>query len=128
MEVLSAVLIGSAPHDGQRIGEPSSSEVLRASLGTIARCMIGMTNRDIRPSRPMTALDDVSIKVEAGSFHALLGENGAGKSTLVKCIMGFYAADKGQVLVDGREPRSPSARRPRARHRHGLPALHAGAR
>ena len=28
-----------------------------------------------------TALDDVSIKVPAGSFHALLGENGAGKST-----------------------------------------------
>jgi general nucleoside transport system ATP-binding protein len=39
---------------------------------------------------PLVALDDVSIKVKAGSFHALLGENGAGKSTLVKCIMGFY--------------------------------------
>jgi general nucleoside transport system ATP-binding protein len=36
-----------------------------------------------------TALDQVSIKVTPGSFHALLGENGAGKSTLVKCIMGF---------------------------------------
>ena len=36
------------------------------------------------------ALDDVSIKVPAGSFHALLGENGAGKSTLVKCLVGFY--------------------------------------
>ena len=38
------------------------------------------------------ALDDVSINVPAGTFHALLGENGAGKSTLVKCIMGFYIA------------------------------------
>jgi simple sugar transport system ATP-binding protein len=38
----------------------------------------------------LVALDDVSIDVPAGSFHALLGENGAGKSTLVKCIMGFY--------------------------------------
>ena len=52
---------------------------------------------------PLVALDDVSIRVEAGSFHALLGENGAGKSTLVKCITGFYSADKGQVMLDGRE-------------------------
>jgi ABC-type uncharacterized transport system ATPase subunit len=50
-----------------------------------------------------TALADVSLRVEAGSFHALLGENGAGKSTLVKCIMGFYSADKGQVLLDNKE-------------------------
>ena len=52
---------------------------------------------------PLTALDDVSISVEAGAFHTLLGENGAGKSTLVKCIMGFYSADRGTVLLDGRE-------------------------
>nr|WP_246454172.1 ABC transporter ATP-binding protein [Rhizobium soli] len=50
-----------------------------------------------------TALDDVSISVPAGSFHALLGENGAGKSTLVKCIMGFYHATSGSLSVDGRE-------------------------
>ncbi|MCG6858626.1 MAG: ABC transporter ATP-binding protein [Salaquimonas sp.] len=50
-----------------------------------------------------TALDDVSIKVESGSFHALLGENGAGKSTLVKCIMGFYTAARGTVMLDGHE-------------------------
>ena len=41
------------------------------------------------------ALDDVSLKVRPGTFHALLGENGAGKSTLVKCIMGYYQADAG---------------------------------
>ncbi len=50
-----------------------------------------------------TALDHVSIKVEPGSFHALLGENGAGKSTLVKCIMGFYRQTSGQLMVDDRE-------------------------
>jgi ABC-type uncharacterized transport system ATPase subunit len=59
---------------------------------------------------PLTALDDVSIKVEAGSFHALLGENGAGKSTLVKCIMGFYSADRGGVLLDGQEVEVKSPR------------------
>jgi simple sugar transport system ATP-binding protein len=51
----------------------------------------------------LKALQDVSISVPAGSFHALLGENGAGKSTLVKCIMGFYTPDKGQLQIDGTE-------------------------
>jgi ABC-type uncharacterized transport system ATPase subunit len=50
-----------------------------------------------------TALDDVSIKVHAGSFHALLGENGAGKSTLVKCMMGFYHPTSGSIIVDEKE-------------------------
>lgn len=52
---------------------------------------------------PLVALDDVSIDVKPGSFHALLGENGAGKSTLVKCVMGFYRADRGTVSLDGAE-------------------------
>jgi len=51
----------------------------------------------------LVALDDVSIKVQPGEFHALLGENGAGKSTLVKCIMGFYQPTHGQLLVNGHE-------------------------
>jgi general nucleoside transport system ATP-binding protein len=57
----------------------------------------------------LSALADVSLKVRAGSFHALLGENGAGKSTLVKSLIGFYKADAGSVMVDGREQaiRSP---------------------
>ena len=50
-----------------------------------------------------TALDDVSLRVEAGSFTALLGENGAGKSTLVKCLAGYHQPDAGQITVAGRE-------------------------
>lgn len=56
------------------------------------------------------ALDDVSIKIAAGSFHALLGENGAGKSTLVKCMLGFYRPTGGQMLVAGREASIESPR------------------
>ena len=52
-----------------------------------------------------TALDDVSINIPAGTFHALLGENGAGKSTLVKCMMGFYHATDGEFLVADSEAR-----------------------
>lgn len=62
----------------------------------------------------LVALDDVSMKVEAGSFHALLGENGAGKSTLVKSIMGFYQVDRGSLILDGVEARIRNPRDARA--------------
>jgi len=55
-----------------------------------------------------TALDRVSMKVRAGTVHALLGENGAGKSTLVKCIAGFHRPEAGSVLTDGREHAIPN--------------------
>lgn len=69
------------------------------AAGAIGVETIGMTKR----FGAFAALDDVSLRIEAGGFHALLGENGAGKSTLVKCVMGFYAPTAGSVLVDGRE-------------------------
>ena len=47
------------------------------------------------------ALDGVTLKVRAGSVHALMGENGAGKSTLMKCLFGIYNADEGDILLDG---------------------------
>jgi ABC-type uncharacterized transport system ATPase subunit len=58
---------------------------------------------------PLTAVDKISLKLEPGTFHALLGENGAGKSTLVKCVMGFHPADEGEIIVHqrAREIRSP---------------------
>ena len=45
------------------------------------------------------ALSDVSIRLDAGSIHALLGENGAGKSTLIKIITGVHTADSGALLI-----------------------------
>ena len=49
------------------------------------------------------ALTDVSLKVEPGEIHALIGENGAGKSTLMKILSGAYQRDSGQIFIDGRE-------------------------
>jgi len=81
--------------------------------GALGLETVGMTMR----FGAFTALDDVSIRVRPGSFHALLGENGAGKSTLVKCIMGFYHAISGQLMIAGREVAVPD---PRAAHALGL--------
>lgn len=55
------------------------------------------------------ALVGVDFSVAAGEIHALLGENGAGKSTLIKVLTGVYAADAGEMRLNGRliRPRSP---------------------
>ena len=65
----------------------------------------------------LQALDDFSLTLPPGAFHAILGENGAGKSTLVKCVMGYYHADAGRIVVDG-EPRAIAG--PRDAHALGF--------
>src|SRR5919202_760935 len=48
------------------------------------------------------ANDHINIVVETGTIHAIVGENGAGKSTAMRIAYGFYTADSGEILVDGR--------------------------
>ncbi|MFL5951167.1 MAG: sulfate/molybdate ABC transporter ATP-binding protein, partial [Gaiellaceae bacterium] len=50
-----------------------------------------------------TALDDVSVAVDAGSLTALLGPSGSGKSTLLRVIAGLEQPDAGVVCLDGRD-------------------------
>lgn len=52
---------------------------------------------------PVQANKDISISVEKGAIHGIIGENGAGKSTLMSILYGFYKADAGTVLINGQE-------------------------
>ncbi|MDD3413761.1 MAG: sugar ABC transporter ATP-binding protein [Lachnospiraceae bacterium] len=49
------------------------------------------------------ALDNISLSVEKGAIHALVGENGAGKSTLMKILSGAYTLSCGQVFIENEE-------------------------
>ncbi|NTV01219.1 MAG: ABC transporter ATP-binding protein [Chlorobiaceae bacterium] len=48
------------------------------------------------------ANEEVSVTIERGSIHALVGENGAGKSTLSNILYGLLRPDSGSIEVDGR--------------------------
>ena len=71
----------------------------QTTAGSIALEAIAMSKR----FGSLVALDNVALRLRSGSFHALLGENGAGKSTLVKCIMGYYLPDDGDLIVNNRQ-------------------------
>ena len=70
---------------------------------------------------PTVALAGVSLDVEAGEVHALIGENGAGKSTLMNIVAGAMRPDRGTMSVEGREymPSSPLDAR-----RRGIALIH----
>ena len=51
----------------------------------------------------LTAVDHLSLKIESGSFIAVLGHNGSGKSTLAKLIIGLYVQLKGQIYIFDQE-------------------------
>jgi len=67
------------------------------------------------------ALHQVSMAVQAGQVHALVGENGAGKSTLLRILYGVYQPDSGMIFING-VPTTFAG--PRSAARAGIAMIH----
>ncbi|KFI95411.1 sugar ABC transporter ATP-binding protein [Bifidobacterium stellenboschense] len=66
-------------------------------------------------------VDGVSVTVEPGKVHVLLGENGAGKSTVIKMMSGIYQPDEGHIEIDGETVRIPNVD---AARKFGIAVIH----
>ena len=81
-----------------------------------------LTLKNITKEFPgVKALDDVTINIERGTIHGLVGENGAGKSTLIKVLAGIYQPNKGEIILDGKPCRFNS---PIEARRAGISVVH----
>ena len=95
-----------------------------ASLGagSAALAALALECRGICKTFPgVVALDHVDLAIRRGEIHGLVGQNGAGKSTLVKILTGVYAADEGEILLDGAVERVAS---PNDAAAHGIAIVH----
>ena len=63
----------------------------------------------------VTALTDVSLRLERGEVLGLIGDNGAGKSTLIKILCGFQQPSSGRIILNGEETTFSSVTDARAR-------------
>ncbi|MFN0113836.1 MAG: ABC transporter ATP-binding protein [Paracoccaceae bacterium] len=88
--------------------------------------LTGLAGRhsDAAPSAPIPAIElkgiskafgsvqankNISIRVMPGTIHGIIGENGAGKSTLMSILYGFYKADAGEILINGKPAHIPDS-------------------
>lgn len=68
-----------------------------------------------------SANENISLSVNKGEIHALVGENGSGKSTLMKCLFGLLQPNSGSIQLHGKEVHIHS---PRTATAHGIGMVH----
>jgi branched-chain amino acid transport system ATP-binding protein len=69
------------------------------------------TERLTKSFGALTAVDGVSLAIEAGSLHSIIGPNGAGKTTLFNLLTGTFAPTSGKIFFDGKDITGTKANR-----------------
>ncbi len=97
---VEAVLDGRAPATTTVAAEAPTMAIAMPALlveGVTKRFVVG------RRKRPVTAIADVSLRLERGGTIGILGANGSGKSTLIRLVSGLLTLDHGRVEVFGHD-------------------------
>ncbi len=79
--------------------------LFKKTILEIKLSLIELDNVSYSYDKKNYAVNSVSLKIEEGEYIAIIGHNGSGKSTLAKIMNGLVLADKGEVLVDGFNPK-----------------------
>ncbi|MFL5646664.1 MAG: ATP-binding cassette domain-containing protein, partial [Chloroflexota bacterium] len=85
---------------------PIDSELTVPATSVVPALLLeGVTKRFVvgRKKKPVLAISDVSLRLERGDIHGVLGANGSGKSTLIRLICGLLTLDQGRVEVFGHD-------------------------
>lgn len=93
---MHAIDIDHATKTYRRYGRRRQFATLKSAL------LSGSLITDLKPAETFTALQDVSLRVEAGETVGVIGPNGSGKSTLLKLVAGITKPTSGTVNVKGR--------------------------
>jgi ABC-2 type transport system ATP-binding protein len=99
---VTATLIGQ-----QKIARTGGADVATRTLdGALPALLVeGVTKRFFvgRKRKPVTAIANVSLRLERGGIIGILGANGSGKSTLIRLVSGLLTLDEGRVSVFGHD-------------------------
>jgi ABC-type polysaccharide/polyol phosphate transport system ATPase subunit len=95
-----------------KFSQPSGTAIVKGKLVNVSGSRQGLPHLELgvtielenitKHFGAVAALSDVTIKIEAGSVHVLLGENGAGKTTLLSVMGGLVRPDGGTVRLNGK--------------------------
>jgi simple sugar transport system ATP-binding protein len=81
----------------------NATGIAHSSSGTVVAEEELVRVEEVTKAYPgVLANDGISLALQRGQIHAVVGENGAGKSTLMGMLYGMYRPDRGRILVEGR--------------------------